>query len=161
MLPSQFAIENRVISWMLVLILGVGGMIAFFSLAQLEDPPFTVKNAKILVAYPGASAQQVEEEVTYPVEQALQQMPSLDKVVSTSSAGLAQLTPVIRNTFAGAELQQEWDQLRRKISDLSVRGTLPPGTSEPMVLDDFGDVFGLMYAVTGRGYSYGEIEDNF
>ena len=156
---AQFAIEKKVISWMLVLIFGVGGMIAFFSLGQLEDPPFTVKDAKIIVAYPGASAQQVEEEVTYPVEQALQQLSSLDKIKSTSSAGLSQITPTIQNTYSGAELQQVWDTLRRKISDMGVTGALPPGTSEPLVLDDFGDVFGLMVAVTGEGYSYSELED--
>ena len=159
MLLAQFAIEKKVISWMLVLIFGVGGMVAFFSLGQLEDPAFTVKDAKIIVAYPGASAQQVEEEVTYPVEQALQQMSSLDQVVSTSSAGLSQITPSIQKTYGGAELQQVWDTLRRKISDMGVRGELPPGTSEPLILDDFGDVFGLMFAVTGEGYSYSEIED--
>ena len=81
MLPSQFAIEKKVISWMLVLIFGVGGMAAFFSLGQLEDPPFTIKDAKILVAYPGASPQQVEEEVTFPVEQALQQLNDQDRMV--------------------------------------------------------------------------------
>ena len=156
---AQFAIEKKVISWMLVLIFGVGGMVAFFSLGQLEDPPFTVKDAKIIVAYPGASAEQVEEEVTYPVEQALQQLSSLDQVVSTSSSGLSQITPSIQNTYGGAELQQIWDNLRRKISDMGVRGELPPGTSEPLVLDDFGDVFGLMVAVTGEGYSYSELED--
>jgi multidrug efflux pump subunit AcrB len=159
MLPSQFAIEKKVISWMLVLIFGVGGMVAFFGLGQLEDPPFTIKDAKIIVGYPGASTQQVEEEVTYPVEQALQQLSSLDEVVSTSSAGLSQITPSIINTYGGAELEQEWDRLRRKISDMQVRGELPPGTTQPMIIDDFGDVFGLMYAVTGEGYSYGEIED--
>ncbi len=159
MLPSQFAIEKKVISWMLVLILGVGGMVAFFSLGQLEDPPFTIKEAKILVGYPGASAQQVEEEVTYPVEQALQQMSSLDEVISTSSAGLSQITPRIEKTYGGAELEQEWDNLRRRVRDMVIRGELPPGTSEPLILDDFGDVFGLMFAVTGPGYSYGELED--
>ncbi len=71
MLLSQFAIEKKVISRMLVWIFALGGMIAFFSLGQLEDPPFTIKDAKIIVAYPGASPQQVEEEVTFPVEQAL------------------------------------------------------------------------------------------
>jgi len=159
MLPSQFAIEKKVISWLLVLIFGVGGMVAFFSLGQLEDPPFTIKDAKIIVAYPGASAQQVEEEVTYPVEQALQQLSSLDEVVTTSSAGLSQITPTIINTYGGDALEQEWDRLRRKISDMGVQGELPPGTSEPLVNDDFGDVFGLMYAITGEGYSYGELED--
>jgi multidrug efflux pump subunit AcrB len=159
MLPSQFAIEKKVISWMLVLIFGVGGMLAFFSLGQLEDPPFTIKEAKILVGYPGASAQQVEEEVTYPVEQALQQMSSLDEVISTSSAGLSQITPRIEKTYGGAELEQEWDNLRRRVRDMVIRGELPPGTSEPIILDDFGDVFGLMFAVTGPGYSYGELED--
>lgn len=159
MLPSQFAIEKKVISWMLVLIFGVGGMIAFFSLGQLEDPPFTIKDAKIMVAYPGASPQQVEEEVTFPVEQALQQMAALDEVISTSSAGLSQITPTIQNTYGGAELQQVWDTLRRKINDMIVKGELPPGTSQPLIMDDFGDVFGMMFAITGQGYSYGELED--
>jgi multidrug efflux pump subunit AcrB len=159
MLPSQFAIEKKVISWMLVLIFGVGGMIAFFSLGQLEDPPFTIKDAKIIVAYPGASPQQVEEEVTFPVEQALQQLSALDEVVSTSSAGLSQITASIQKTYGGAELQQVWDSVRRKIDDMIVRGELPPGTSQPLINDDFGDVFGMMLAVTGSGYSYGELED--
>ena len=159
MLPSEFAIKKKVISWMLVLIFGVGGMIAFFNLGQLEDPPFTIKDAKILVAYPGASPQQVEEEVTYPVEQALQQLAALDEVTSTSSSGLSQITATIENTYGGDALQQIWDTVRRKISDMTVRGELPPGTSEPLINDDFGDVFGMMYAVTGPGYSYGELED--
>ena len=159
MLPSQFAIEKKVISWMLVLIFGVGGMVAFFSLGQLEDPPFTVKDAKILVRYPGASPEQVESEVTFPVEQALQQLSALDEVKSTSSYGSSQITVTIQNTIGGSELQQVWDSVRRKITDMMVRGELPPGTSEPLVLDDFGDVFGMMFAVTGPGYSYGELED--
>ena len=159
MLPSQFAIEKKVISWMLVLIFGVGGMVAFFSLGQLEDPPFTIKDAKIVVAYPGASPQQVEEEVTFPVEQALQQLAALDEVVSTSSTGLSQITASIQKTYGGAELQQVWDGVRRKIDDMIVKGELPPGTSQPLINDDFGDVFGMMFAVTGTGYSYGELED--
>jgi multidrug efflux pump subunit AcrB len=159
MLPSQYAIENKVISWMLVLIFGVGGMVAFFSLGQLEDPPFTIKEARIIVGYPGASAQQVEEEVTFPVEQALQEMASLDRVTSTSSAGLSQISPEILKTYGGLELEQQWDSLRRRVRDMTIRGELPPGTGEPMIMDDFGDVFGLMYAIEGQGYSYGEVED--
>ncbi len=144
---------------MLVVIFGVGGMVAFFSLGQLEDPPFTIKDAKILVAYPGASPTQVEEEVTYPVEQALQQLAALDEVKSTSSSGLSQITASIETTYGGAALQQVWDNVRRKITDMGVRGELPPGTSEPLILDDFGDVFGMMLAVTGPDYSYAELED--
>jgi multidrug efflux pump subunit AcrB len=159
MKTAEFAIKNKVISWMLVLIFGVGGMAAFFSLGQLEDPPFTIKEARIIVGYPGASAQQVEEEVTFPVEQALQQMASLDTVTSTSSAGLSQISPEIINTYDGLELEQQWDSLRRRVRDMVVRGELPPGTGEPLIMDDFGDVFGLMYAVTGSGYSYSEVED--
>jgi multidrug efflux pump subunit AcrB len=159
MRPAQFAIENKVISWMLVLIFGVGGMFAFFSLGQLEDPPFTIKDAKIVVSYPGASLKQVEEEVTYPVEQALQQLAALDEVKSTSSTGLSRITASIESTYGGVALQQVWDSLRRKITDISVRGELPPGTSEPLVIDDFGDVFGMMLAITGPDYSYAELED--
>ena len=86
-------------------------------------------------------------------------MASLDEVVSTSSAGLSQITATIRNTYSGSALEQEWDSLRRRVRDMVVRGELPPGTSEPLIIDDFGDVFGLMYAITGEGYSYAELED--
>ena len=104
---------------MLVLIFGVGGMVAFYSLGQLEDPPFTIKDAKILVTYPGASPRQVEEEVTYPVEQALQQLAALDEVTSTSSSGLSQISASIESTYGGAALQQVWDSVRRKVDDMT------------------------------------------
>ncbi|MBT8059737.1 MAG: efflux RND transporter permease subunit, partial [Gammaproteobacteria bacterium] len=75
MLPSQFAIEKKIISWMLVLILGVGGMAAFFSLGQLEDPIFTIKKGVIVTQYPGATADEVELEVTDRIEKAIQELP--------------------------------------------------------------------------------------
>ena len=158
MMPAQFAIENKVISWLLVLILGVGGMVAFFGLGQLEDPPFTVKNALVIVSYPGASAQQVEEEVSYQIEEAMQKIPALKEVRSISSAGLSQIEIEIQNTYSGAALQQVWDEVRRKITDMTPN--LPPGTSEPLVVDDFGDVFGALLAVTGGGgFGYSDLKD--
>jgi len=156
--PAQFAIEKKVISWLLVLILGVGGMVSFFGLGMLEDPPFTVKNAVVYVAYPGASAQQVEEEVSYRVEEALQKIPALKEIKSLSSAGFSQIEIEIENTYSGQELQQVWDEVRRKISDM--KADLPPGTSEPLVFDDFGDVFGALVAVTGGdGFRYSDLKD--
>lgn len=157
MLPSQFAIERKVISWMLILILTVGGGFAFLRLGMLEDPPFTIKEAQVLVAYPGASAPQVEQEVTSQVEDAVQQLAALDKVTSVSSPGRAQIQVSIQKHFAGLELQQMWDELRRKIGDMA--SSLPPGASQPLVYDDFGDVYGILFAVTGDGFSYRDLRD--
>jgi multidrug efflux pump subunit AcrB len=154
---ATYFIKNKVISWMLTLIFLVGGTVSFFGLGQLEDPAFTIKDAMVVTAYPGATPQQVEEEVTYPIEKAIQQLTYVDEVNSLSSRGLSQITVTMKNNYGPDDLPQIWDELRRKVNDIS--SNLPPGVAKPKVIDDFGDVFGILLAITGEGYSYKELSD--
>ncbi|ASU22130.1 MFS transporter [Vibrio qinghaiensis] len=154
---AAYFIKNRVISWMLSLIFLIGGVSAFFGLGRLEDPAFTIKDAMVVTAYPGATPQQVEEEVTYPLEKAIQQLTYVNEVNSISSRGLSQITVSMKNNYGPDDLPQIWDELRRKVNDL--KNQLPPGVHEPQVIDDFGDVYGILLAITGDGYSYKELLD--
>ncbi|MEZ9551318.1 efflux RND transporter permease subunit [Vibrio breoganii] len=154
---AAYFIKNKVISWMISLIFIIGGAASFFELGRLEDPAFTIKDAMVVTSYPGATPQEVEEEVTYPIEKAIQQLSYVDEVNSISSRGLSQITVTMKNNYGPDDLPQIWDELRRKVTDLD--GTLPPGVNTPAVIDDFGDVFGVLLAVTGEGYSYKELLD--
>ncbi|WP_338591803.1 efflux RND transporter permease subunit [Shewanella khirikhana] len=154
---AGYFVKNSVISWMFTLILLIGGGVAFLGLGQLEDPPFTIKDAVVVTLYPGATSTEVEEEVTYPVEKAIQALPYVDKIKSLSTAGLSQITVTMKNNYGPEELPQIWDELRRKVNDMA--SSLPPGAQHPMVNDDFGDVFGIMLMITGKDYSYRDLKD--
>ncbi|MBB1328506.1 efflux RND transporter permease subunit [Pseudoalteromonas sp. SR43-7] len=154
---AQLSIEKKVISWMFTLLLLIGGTVSYFDLGQLEDPEFTLKKAMVITMYPGASPQQVEEEVTFPLENAIQQLPYVDYVTSISSNGKSQISVEMKSTYRKEQLRQIWDEMRRKINDLSP--SLPSGVYPSTILDDFADVYGVMYSVTGDGYSYDELKD--
>ncbi|MCJ8169659.1 efflux RND transporter permease subunit [Atopomonas sediminilitoris] len=154
---AGYFIQHKVTSWLVTLLLGIGGSIAFLELGRLEDPMFTIKTAVVTAQYPGASPQQVEEEVTYPLENAIQQLPYIDKIRSISSNGMTQITVDIQNNYGPDDLPQIWDELRRKVNDLAP--SLPPGVKAPVVNDDFGDVFGIWLNISGTGYSYQELRD--
>ena len=142
---------------MFTLLLLIGGTVSYFDLGQLEDPEFTLKKAMVITMYPGASPQQVEEEVTFPLENAIQQLPYVDYVTSISSNGKSQISVEMKSTYRKEQLRQIWDEMRRKINDLSP--SLPSGVYPSTILDDFGDVYGVLYSVTGDGYSYDELKD--
>ncbi len=154
---AEYSIKNHVTSWMFVAILLLGGIVAYNGLGRLEDPEFTIKRAMITTSYPGASPRQVEEEVTYPLENTIQQLPYVDYVTSISSVGFSQITIEMKPTYRKDDLKQIWDELRNKITDL--KSKLPPGVATPHVIDDFGDVYGVLLAISGDGYSYEEIKD--
>ncbi|USE71574.1 MFS transporter [Pseudoalteromonas maricaloris] len=154
---AKWSIENKVISWMFALLLLIAGAVSYLGLGQLEDPEFTLKKAMVVTMYPGASPQQVEEEVTFPIENAIQSLPYVDYVTSISSPGKSQITVEMKSKYRKKDLQQIWDELRRKVNDLSPK--LPPGVRSPSVIDDFADVYGELYAITGEGYSYDELKD--
>ena len=151
-----FALARRTVTYFATVLLFIGGIASYFTLGQLEDPEFTIKSAVISTAYPGASPQEVELEVTDRIELAIQEMPQIDYIESLSRAGLSIIQVNIRPSFVSEEMPQIWDELRRKIRD--VEGSLPPGAGRPDVADDFGDVFGFQLAVTGDGFSYSELE---
>ena len=152
---SRQFINNPVRVWLTILLLGIGGIFALLNIGRLEDPAFTIKTAVVVTHYPGASAQQVEEEVTLPLENALQQLPYLDNVSSISSNGLSQITVNIASRYHSNELPQIWDELRRRVGDASRQ--FPPGVVTPFVNDDFGDVFGFFFAISGDEFSNPEL----
>lgn len=150
------AVEKSAITWFTMVLIFVAGIGSFFSLGQLEDPEFTVKTAVITTQYPGASPEEVELEVTDRIEMALQELHQLDYVASWSSAGQSVVAVEIKTAYWSERLPQVWDELRRKIGDVS--SSLPPGVGEPIISDDFGDVFGFQIAMIGDGYTYAELE---
>ncbi|WP_058960752.1 efflux RND transporter permease subunit [Type-E symbiont of Plautia stali] len=153
-ISKQF-IDNPIRVWLAILLLGLGGIFALLNIGRLEDPAFTIKTAVVVTQYPGASAQQVEEEVTLPLENALQQLPYLDSVSSISSNGLSQITVNIASRYHSNELPQIWDELRRRVGDAS--RFFPPGVAAPFINDDFGDVFGFFFAISGDNFSNPEL----
>jgi multidrug efflux pump subunit AcrB len=152
----ELALKNRTVTLFAVFLLLVGGIGSFFTLGQLEDPDFTVKVAMIITQYPGASPQEVEQEVTGKIEAALQEMGQLDNMYSLSKAGLSLIRVEMNQEFWADRLPQVWDEMRRKVGDLQPQ--LPPGVLQSQVMDDFSFVYGFVLALTGDGYDYAELE---
>nr|NGX53976.1 Multidrug resistance protein MdtB [Chlamydiota bacterium] len=153
----QYAINHRVVVYFFCLILFIGGIISFFTLGQLEDPVFTVKKAVVTTKYPGASPEEVELEVTDRIEIAIQEMPQIKHLYSISRAGESIIEVDIKEQYWADRLPQVWDELRRKVNDITPK--LPPGAEKPVVGDDFGFVYGFVLAMTGDGYTYKELEN--
>ncbi|UIL54629.1 MULTISPECIES: efflux RND transporter permease subunit [Pantoea] len=154
---QQHFLDKPIRYWMVILLLGVGGIYALLNIGRLEDPLFTIKSAVIVTAYPGASAQQVEEEVTLPLENALQRLPSLDNVSSISANGLSQITVNIHTRYLADQLPQIWDELRRRVDDAARQ--FPPGVQAPLVNDDFGDVYGYFFVIHGKDFTNSELRN--
>ncbi|MDJ0788030.1 MAG: efflux RND transporter permease subunit [Myxococcota bacterium] len=154
---AQFWIENRVTTLVLTFVLLGGGMITFGNMGRLEDPEFTIKDALVITPYPGANAREVEEEVTDEIEAAAQQLGQLKELESRSERGLSTVTVTIQDRFDKTSLPQVWDELRRKVGD--AQSSLPPGAGPSIVVDDYGDVFGVFVAVTGPEYSYAQLKE--
>lgn len=155
---GEYSVRTPVISWLLVVIFAVGGVFGFQQMGKLEDPAFTIKMAKIITQYPGASAQEVYDEVTYHLEDAIQKLPQLKRIkMSVSRPGLSDIQIEFKDEYGAAELPNIFDELRRKVSD--VKPQLPPGALEPMVIDDFGDVYGVYFMLTGEGYTWRDLYD--
>lgn len=153
---AEYSIKNKVISWLFLVILAIGGVTSFGNLSRLEDPAFTIKDAMIISTYPGATSMEVEEELTYPLEKEIRQLPYIDKITSTSSSGMSQIMVSMKMDYGPDELPQIWDEMRRKINDL--QPTLPSGVNSVQIIDDFGDVFGVMIMLTGDGYDSVELK---
>ena len=132
----------------------VGGVWGFLTLGRLEDPAFTIKQAVVETRYPGASAQQVAEEVSEPLESAIQKMGEVERIASVNRPGVSVIDVHVDSAFDGSELPAVWTKLRARVGDAAER--LPPGAGAPRVNDGFGDVFGIYYAVTAEGFSDAE-----
>lgn len=153
---GEFSVRNKRISFAAMFLLLLGGVMGYMNLGRLEDPEFTIKEALIITPYPGASAEEVATEVTNPIEIACQQLGQLERVESESSRGRSVVRAVIRDEFHRPRIPQVWDELRRKVSD--VQPQLPPSVrGQSIVVDDFGDVYGVFLAITGEGFTYPEL----
>ncbi len=155
---AEFSIKNTILSVIVILLALAGGWSAYQNMARFEDPEFVIRQALVYTQYPGASPEQVAEEVTEPLETAIQQLPEVKTVESVSSAGVSEITVEIKYEFskAKADLEVIWGKLRNKIKD--AERALPPGVGTPIVNDDFGDVFGIYYFLTGDGYTPAELK---
>jgi multidrug efflux pump subunit AcrB len=154
---TEFCLENRTTTLVLTVVMIFAGLNAYKSMGRLEDPEFTIKDALVITQYPGATAEEVEEEVTDEIEIAVQQMAQLDEVTSVSYRGLSIVTATMKDKYDKSSLPQVWDELRRKVGD--AQGRLPPGAGPSVVNDDFGDVYGIFFAVYGDEYEFDELWD--
>ena len=155
---GSYSVENKVVSWLLVITFVAGGMWGFERMGKLEDPNFTIKQAKIITLYPGATAQEVQDEVTYHIEEALQLMGQLKRIkMSISRPGMSDLAIEFKDEYKADDFPDIYDELRRKLADMHDK--LPPSVQGPRVVDDFGDVYGIYAALTGDGYTYRDLKD--
>ena len=154
---ADYAIEHRTTTLVLTAVLLFGGMSSFGGLSRLEDPEFTIKEALVITPYPGATAAEVEEEVSDKIETAVQQLGQLKEVESKSDRGLSTVTVRIKDKYTKFALPQIWDELRRKVGD--IQGQLPPGAGPSIVNDDYADVWGVFIAVYGPEFSYAELKE--
>jgi multidrug efflux pump subunit AcrB len=153
---AELSISKRTVTLVLTVVMIGSGIQAFNSMSRLEDPEFTIKDALVVTPYPGATAAEVEEEVTDRLEKAIQQLSQLDEIESKSDRGLSTITVSIQKKYDSASLPQVWDELRRKIGD--AQSSLPPGAGPSTVVDDYGDVFGVFGVIYGEEYSYAELK---
>jgi len=153
---AEYSIRKKTVTLTMTVVAVVAGLISYLNLPRLEDPEFTIKQARIITTYPGASTQEVEKEVTEKLEEAVQEMGQLKRVESRSTRGLSTVTVIIKDCYDKFTLPQVWDELRRKIAD--AQNKLPPGASSSIVYDDFGDIYGMYFAITGKGFSMADLK---
>ncbi|HEY8245110.1 MAG TPA: efflux RND transporter permease subunit, partial [Casimicrobiaceae bacterium] len=154
---SEWALNHRSLVLFLILACALFGALAYTKLGQSEDPPFTFKVMVIKTNWPGASAREVEQQLTDRIERKLQEVPHVDWVRSYSKPGESLVFFAIRDSVPAAEVPETWYQVRKRVGDM--RGTLPAGIQGPYFNDEFGDTYVSIYALTGDGFGYRELKD--
>ena len=153
---SAWALRHRALVVFMIAAILTAGIASYFSLGRSEDPKYTVKTMIISVALPGASAREMETQVTDEIERVLQEAPNFDYVTSYSRPGEATLFATLRDDTRPQDVPDSWYQMRKRVGDLAPR--LPPGTRGPFFNDDFGDTFGSVYAFRADGFSDGDMK---
>ena len=153
----KFFLQKKAVTVLLLALVLAGGLFSYWKMGKLEDAPFTIKQALVLTPYPGASPSEVQSQVTDILEESIQSLGELYYLKTENRAGLSKITVYVKKETRADEMQQLWDKLRRKVGD--VQGKLPAGAGTSVVNDDFGDVLGVFYGLTGNGYSYRELEE--
>lgn len=154
---TKFFLRNKSLSWLLMALVLLGGLVAYVDMGKLEDAPFTIKQAVVTTAYPGASPTEVQKQVTDILEESIQSLGELYYLKTDNRAGLSKITVYVKKEIRAEEMQQLWDKLRRKVND--VQSKLPTGAGPSVVNDDFGDVLGVFYGLSSETHSYRELED--
>ena len=153
---SEYSLRNSKVVWFFLAVLTVGGVWGFLNMGKKEDSTFVIKSAVISASYPGANPFEVEQLVTEPIEREVQSMRRIHKITSESTFGSSRIVVEVEPATPPHEIPQLWDELRRKI--LNVRPQLPDGVAELTVSDDFGDVYGIYYALSAdSGYTWDEM----
>ena len=154
---AKFFLKNRALSWLLLALILLGGVVAYVGMGKLEDAPFTIKQAVVTTTYPGASPLEVQQQVTDVLEEAIQSLGELYYLKTENRAGLSKITVYVKKEIRADAMQQLWDKLRRKVSD--AQGKLPAGAGTSVVNDDFGDVLGVFYGLSSAVHTYRELEE--
>jgi multidrug efflux pump len=153
---SRWALEHASLTRYLMVVLMLLGLVSYFQLGQDEDPPFTFRIMVVRAYWPGATAQQVAEQVTDKLERALQEVPYADKIRSYSKPGESQIIFQVKDSSRPSDVSNLWYTVRKKVGDM--HGTLPTGVVGPFFNDDFGDVYGVIYALQADGFSNAELK---
>ena len=154
---TKFFLKNKSLSWLLMALVLIGGSVAYVNMGKLEDAPFTIKQAVVTTSYPGASPMEVQKQVTDILEESIQSLGELYYLKTDNRAGLSKITVYVKKEIRTDEMQQLWDKLRRKVSD--VQSKLPAGAGPSVVNDDFGDVLGVFYGLSSDCHTYRELEE--
>lgn len=152
---TEITFQRKAIIWFMIFCMVAGGIMAFHYIGKLEDPELVVMQAEIVTLYPGASAHEVEMQVTNIIEEELNTLRDVETIRSKSMADLSVVSVTLELTVPQNEIEQRWDFLRRRMGEVVAK--LPAGAQTPMVFDDFGDVYGMFYAMTGDGFPYKEM----
>jgi multidrug efflux pump len=152
---SEWALEHRAVVLFLILAVTIAGALGFGRLGQLEDPKFSVPSMTAVVIWPGATAQQMQDEVLNRIEKKFEQLDHFEKVVTYSRQGYGGMTLSVKDGTTSKDQKEAWYQARKKFED--VRSELPEGVVGPMFNDEFGDVYGLMYAIRGDGVGMADL----
>ncbi|WP_433783249.1 efflux RND transporter permease subunit [Pseudomonas frederiksbergensis] len=154
---TDWALRHRAIVLFMLILVAVAGAFSFTRLGQLEDPNFSVPSMTTMVIWPGATAQQMQDQVLNRMEKKFEQIDNFEKVVTYARQGYAGMTLTVRGGTSKADQREAWYQARKKLNDLSLE--LPDGVIGPIVNDEYGDVYGLMYAVKGDGIGHADLSD--
>ena len=154
----KYSLENQKIIYFFLAVMLIGGIYSFFKLPKKEDSPFVIKQAVLVTQYPGATPQEVEKLVTEPIEREIQAISDVFQIKSESYFGMSKISIELQPTLSPDYMPVKWDELRRKVANIQPR--LPSGASSISVSDDFGDVFGIYYALTAdEGYTYDDLRN--
>lgn len=154
---SEISLKNSVLVWYFIIITAIGGIFAYQKLGRMEDPAFTIRMMVISASWPGASAEEMQDQVTDKLERKIQDVPGMHRITSSTRSGVTTIYAELDATVPKEDIRPTWRDLRNLCDDLKEQGQLPQGVYGPFFNDRFDDVYGSVYAITGEGYSYEEM----